>query len=253
MDTTTISASTAFYCAVDEVGNAVEFTGTGEYTGFTIKVVKVSDTKYSTIRTNNQNVTTTRNVYQGDIVYYAGLKLVIGSIVGQFGEPPPSSNICFPAGTLITTNQGAIPIEKIDSNEHTIRGKKIVGVTETISDDKYLVCFEKHALAHNVPSMRTVVTKQHMVFHNGKMTPAGLLVNYASIHKIRYTGEPLYNVLLEQEDKMMVNNMICETLHPEHPIAQLYMYLKQCNSKHHRKLIKMYNDNKAKKTSKAHL
>lgn len=253
MDTTTISASTAFYCAVDEVGNAVEFTGAGEYTGFTIKVVKISDTKYSTIRTNDQNVTTTRNVYQGDIVYYAGLKLVIGSIVGQFGEPPPSSNICFPAGTLITTNQGAIPIEKIDSNEHTIRGKKIVGVTETISDDKYLVCFEKHALAHNVPSMRTVVTKQHMVFHNGKMTPAGLLVNYASIHKIRYTGEPLYNVLLEQEDKMMVNNMICETLHPEHPIAQLYMYLKQCNSKHHRKLIKMYNDNKAKKTSRAHL
>ena len=36
-----------------------------------------------------------------------------------------------------------------------------------------------------------------------------------NVKKVSYNGETLYNVLLEKHGKMLVNNMICETLHPE--------------------------------------
>ena len=53
--------------------------------------------------------------------------------------PPPISNICFPAKTPITTNQGLIDIDKINPEIHTIRNKKIVAVTKTVTQDNYLV------------------------------------------------------------------------------------------------------------------
>ena len=37
----------------------------------------------------------------------------------------PISNICFPAGTPITCDQGNIPIEHLNPKVHTIRGKKL--------------------------------------------------------------------------------------------------------------------------------
>ena len=167
-------------------------------------------------------------------------------MIGQLSEPPSSSNICFPAGTLIKTNQGEIPIELLDSSVHTIRNKRIVGVTETVSDSSFLVCFEKDSIGNNVPSRRTVMTKQHMVFYDGKMTPAGMFLNRAGVHKVKYDGDVLYNVLLEEEGKMLVNNLICETLHPEHPIAKLYLLLKPCSAEVKSKLLKAYNDHVSK-------
>ena len=42
------------------------------------------------------------------------------------------------------------------------------------------------------------------------------------VYNKKYNGEVLYNVLLETHDKMIVNNLIVETLHPEHIVAKLY-------------------------------
>lgn len=39
---------------------------------------------------------------------------------------------------------------------------------------------------------------------------------------IPYNGETLYNVLMEQPDHMMINNLICETLHPDNIMAKIY-------------------------------
>ena len=40
---------------------------------------------------------------------------------------------------------------------------------------------------------------------------------------MKYNGEILYNVLLADYGRMEVNNMVCETLHPDNIIAKLYM------------------------------
>jgi hypothetical protein len=133
------------------------------------------------------------------------------------------NNICFPAGTPITCDQGNIPIDQLNPNVHTIRGKKIVAITQTITPDKFLVCFEKDSLGENVPSQKTLISKKHKVFYKGKMMEAQDFVGkFDTVYRVKYTGEILYNVLMEKYEKMMVNNLICETLHPENIVARLY-------------------------------
>ena len=125
---------------------------------------------------------------------------------------------------------------------HTIRGKKIVGVTKTVTQDKYLVCFEKDALQENIPSQKTVISKNHGIFYKGEMIQAKDFINdFANVKKVKYTGEVLYNVLMEQPDKMMVNNLICETLHPENCIAKLYRTLQGLTIQQQNELINKLN------------
>jgi hypothetical protein len=155
----------------------------------------------------------------------------------------PISNICFPAGTLITCNQGNVPIELLNPEVHTIRNKKLVCVTKTRSVNDYLVCFEKHSLGNNIPSQKTVMTKDHAIFFNGKMKTANeFLKESTGVYKVNYTGESLYNVLMEEHDKMMVNNLICETLNPENPMAKLHILLQKYTPEQQALLIKEYND-----------
>jgi hypothetical protein len=137
--------------------------------------------------------------------------------------PVPISNVCFPSGTPISCDQGMIPIEKINCDFHTISNNKIVAITETISQDKYLVCFGKHSLGFNSPNAKTAMSKHHKVCYNGEMIEAGdFLDDFENVKKVKYTGEVLYNILLEKYGKVTVNNMICETLHPENLVAKIY-------------------------------
>jgi hypothetical protein len=158
-------------------------------------------------------------------------------------EPQVISNICFPAGTPVTTNQGIIHIDKINPDIHTIRNKKIVGVTQTTTPDKYLVCFEKDSIEENIPSQKTIISKNHHIFYKGQMIQAKkFLGKFENVKKIKYNREILYNVLMEEHDKMIVNNLICETLHPENTMAKLYNHLQKLNPEEKGKLIKKCNE-----------
>ncbi|NDB83538.1 MAG: hypothetical protein EB127_12555 [Alphaproteobacteria bacterium] len=160
----------------------------------------------------------------------------------------PISNICFLAGTPVVTNQGTVAIDKLNPLVHTIRNKKIIAVTKTITQDKSLICFEKDALGTNFPSERTVITKNHLIMHKGKMVQAKSLLGLSDkIHKVAYNGEVLYNVLMEEHNRMIVNNLICETLHPENSIAKLYMVMMNMNEQDKQSLIKYVNNVAIKK------
>jgi hypothetical protein len=158
-------------------------------------------------------------------------------------EESPISNACFPAGTMIVTNQGDIPIEKINTSVHTIRNKKIVCIIKTINEDKHLVCFEKDSLAPNIPSDKTIISKCHKIFYKGKILKAIDFVGmFDNVYKITYRGEILYNVLMENYNKMLVNNLICETLHPKNYIAELYKDLQTMSPDQQKKIIKKFNE-----------
>ena len=134
-----------------------------------------------------------------------------------------NAGICFPAGTPISTDQGDIPIDKIDPNIHTINNKKIVNITQTKTHEKWLICFDKNALGNNKPSQKTIMSQAHKVYYQEDMLEAYKFVGkFPNVKKIKYNNETLYNVLMEEYDKMMVNNLICETLHPDNVIAKLY-------------------------------
>jgi hypothetical protein len=136
-----------------------------------------------------------------------------------------NSNICFSEGSIVTTDQGDVEIQDIDITYHTIQGNKIIALTETQSVDDYLVKIKKNALG-NIPNKDTETTGNHMIFNN-KFVKAKTLINGTTIEKIPYRGLPLYNILLEKHDLMMVNGLITETLNPENPIAKYYMLIAQ--------------------------
>jgi len=196
--------------------------------------IRVWVTQESTNYTNMFNNATAFNAEYGN--------LYTGSTPTSefFNQTPTISNICFPSGTPITTNQGIINIDKIDPTVHTIRDKKIIAITKTITNDKYLVCFDKNAIGNNLPSQKTVISQNHQIFYKGKMVESNEFIGkFRGVKNMKYNGEVLYNVLLENHDKMLVNNLICETLHPKNKIAQLYTLLSKYPSEEHPKIIKM--------------
>ena len=62
-----------------------------------------------------------------------------------------------------------------------------------------------------------------------------------SVSKVPYKGTVLYNVLMEEHDKMVVNNLICETLHPENYVAQMYRAFRSLTPKQRVEAIKQVN------------
>jgi hypothetical protein len=137
--------------------------------------------------------------------------------------PTPISIICFQKNTPILTDQGIIPIDKINTKIHTIRGNKIIAITKTISIDNYLVCFEKNSLKFNYPCKKTIMSKDHKLYYNGKLTEAYKFIElFPNVTKIQYNGDILYNILMEKHDIINVNNLICETLHPDNIIAKIF-------------------------------
>jgi hypothetical protein len=133
------------------------------------------------------------------------------------------SNICFSSKTPIQTDQGIFHISKINPKIHTINNKKIVAITKSITQDKHLVRIGKDAFSLNYPNKDIILTKKHNIYFKGKMMEAHKFIgHYDKITLVRYNGETLYNILMEKYDVVKVNNILCETLHPENIIAKLY-------------------------------
>ena len=139
--------------------------------------------------------------------------------------PTPISNICFLAGTCVTTDQGDIPIELIVPDFHTIFNKPIIAVTETIMLEKKLVCFEKNSLGNNIPNKKTFISNNHVIVYNNKLIQAHRFVGRVrGVYYTKYNSEFLYNILMEKHFVIKVNNLKVETLYPKNFVAHLYTY-----------------------------
>jgi hypothetical protein len=124
----------------------------------------------------------------------------------------------------VLTDNGLIDIDKINPDVHTIKNRKIVGLTKTFSLDKYLICFEKDSIYKNIPNKRTILSKKQKIYYNEKFIEAINLINNENIIKINYyDNKILYNILMENYNTMIVNNMTVDTLHPKNIVAQLYL------------------------------
>jgi len=168
--------------------------------------------------------------------YYTSASTDYWTVLSPYGME------CFPAKTPVLTNQGYIPIEKIDIENHTIRNKAIVAITKTVSDETHLIRIAKHALGNNYPNKTTLISQNHQVMFMGHMIKAKDLVGLVEkVTRVPYKGEPLYNVLLDTHEKMQVNNLIVETLHPENKVAQLYKLLNMVKPEQRHAMIALYN------------
>lgn len=160
--------------------------------------------------------------------------------------------ICFIAGTLVLTDQGEVPIEKLDIKVHTISRKNIVAVTKTIPLDNHLICVEKNSLGNNVPNKKTIISKNHKVMVDNKLMEVEKLVQYVpTIYKVPCDKQILYNVLLKDYSVMKVHNLTVETLHPNNVIAKLYNgnYTQQQKNK----IIKALNEYTKRNTERSRI
>jgi hypothetical protein len=135
---------------------------------------------------------------------------------------PIISDICFAHNTPIETDQGIIFVQDLNPSLHTIHDEPI-SVTNTISLDNFLICFEKHTFERNCPSQRTIVSKDHKIKYKDKFISAYKLMIprfMKFIHKIPYDGQPLYTVFLKIQTSVRANNLVCETIHTVN--AQIY-------------------------------
>jgi uncharacterized delta-60 repeat protein len=149
--------------------------------------------------------------------------MLLAKFIGSNNEP-----ICVPKGTPILTDQGLLPIEQIDTNKHTISNRPIVAITQTITPEKSLVCFEKNSLGINCPTKRTLMTPGHCVAYKGKLVQSKEFVGrIEGVYTVPYNGKDiLYNVLMNGHSLMNVNGMILETLHPENKVAKNILTIK---------------------------
>jgi surface protein len=169
-------------------------------------------------------------------------------LTATLAVPYPISRICFPGNTPIKTDQGKILIKDLKEKEHTIDGKRIVCVTRTVTNEKYLTCLEKDSLGENMPSKRTIMSGRHKLLYKGKMIESKHLIGkLENVKKIKYGGEVLYNVLMESHSEMMVNNLKCETLDPSSEIGIIHMLLLKLTNSNKIKLIKKVNEGKMKR------
>jgi hypothetical protein len=166
------------------------------------------------------------NIYDNlwwNFMSVASLGITDDSIyISNISFASPMSSTCFPANTLVLTDSGYVPIQKIDTKRHTIRQNKINAITKSILTSSYMVCIEKDSIAENMPNKKTIISPQHEVLYKGKMRKARDLLGIDGIYKQRYNGNIVYNVLLEKHSKMVVHGMIVETLHPTNYIAMYH-------------------------------
>jgi|688.fasta_scaffold50313_5 hypothetical protein len=203
------------------------------------------------INSNTGVISTTSETNSGNYILYirnTGSYNITTFNLSVFKNEVPNVAICFPAGTLVLTDQGEIPIDKIDTKVNTIKGKKIIAITESVPLDNYLICIEKNSLGPNIPNRKIITTKDHKIMCDNKLVRAEYLIQYIpSIYKIHYNKEKLYNVLLNDHSLMSISNLIVETMNPNHILAKIYLGNYTREQKNYLiKLLNKYNIQKRK-------
>ena len=123
--------------------------------------------------------------------------------------------ICFDGSELVETDQGYIPIRKIDKSIHTIRNQPIRQVSCTRCADDQMVRIQKNAFGKATPNKDTLVTLKHKISYRGMMKHAAHFVGRKGVSLVNSHNQVVFNVMLPIHTYMRVNNMLTETLHPD--------------------------------------
>lgn len=136
---------------------------------------------------------------------------------------PPAPPVCYAKGTLILTNRGYVPIEKLRAGhkivtqgkivDHVLRPKsnveRVVWVSHFTSQEGP-ICITKDAFGENYPFEDLYVSPDHCMLIHGKTVRAKYLVNDDTIYK--EAGETVYyHVECEKHSAIVANGVLSET------------------------------------------
>ena len=100
--------------------------------------------------------------------------------------------------------------------------KEIKGISKTFYSQNRVIQIEKNAFGKNKPSIKTIVAPYHKFLINGKLKMICNFINGETIYYKKYRNFPLYNIILETHDLMIVNNITVESLNPSSLIAKVF-------------------------------
>jgi hypothetical protein len=161
------------------------------------------------------------------------------------------SNTGVVGNSMIQTDQELIEIEKLDDAIHTIHGKPIRKIIKTISTTDCLMCIQKNGIDDNEPSQPTLMAYEQKLVENNKSVFAITLckmykrknvIEPINIQRVKYNGELLYSIVMDDVEQVKINNMIFETLHYDHYLLMLHGMLHYLDDQNKEKIIKMWND-----------
>lgn len=225
-----------FYTILENTGDNIRLIG--EDAQF-IEITKREDGDYDVNKNNIETVI----MSEGESLDLYGIYFVLGSVSVGEGTTSSSSNICFVASTPVQTDQGREQISKLIPGYHTINGKQIKAITETVTKDKFIYKIKRNAFEKNKPSKETIVSGNHLIEFEGILVPTRSLEGHPNIELVRYNGERLYNILMDKHEVITINNMKVETLHPNNLIAKLFTNesFKNMDKKEKNEFIKKFN------------
>ncbi|OAG75627.1 adhesin family protein [Acetobacter malorum] len=108
-------------------------------------------------------------------------------------------------GTLVMTPKGAMPVKWLGHRSITVS-------SQPVPEENWLVRIREGALADGVPSRDLLVTQEHCMVFEGKLVPARMLVNDASILIDRTINSyTYYHVELESHEAIWAENALTES------------------------------------------
>ena len=143
--------------------------------------------------------------------------------IEEINPPFIKNNKSFPAKTPIKTNHGTVFIENLQTDIHTINHLKILKITQTyLPNNSTFISFKKNSIRKKFPSKKTIIGKNCIINYKGKMRKAKYFLKYKGVKTVKHMNEQImYNVLLEKQDTMKINNIPCKTLNINGSIATL--------------------------------
>ena len=141
-----------------------------------------------------------------------------------------ASILCFTGDAIITTDQGDIPLQDLTYN-HTVGKNRIKFICKTYYVERELVHIPKDALGPNYPNQDTYCSLDHKIQYKGKFYKAEELWDRVqALNLVPYSGELLYNVMLEHRNTMIINNMVTESLNKFYmrKFRRMGLYERQC-------------------------
>lgn len=173
------------------------------------------------------NYTVTYKVINNAITTQVPSTTVLATVTRTISVIPYIAPICFYAGAKVLTDQGEVEIQNIVPHKNSIDGMLVCDVTKVLNSEESMTYIKKDALATSVPYCDTYITNKHKVLYDGCLVQARDLVDMvgdqSKVSLERYSGSPVYNVVLMEPHTMVVNGMTCETLHPRNVV---YMRIK---------------------------
>ncbi|OAJ66846.1 Hint domain-containing protein [Gluconobacter cerinus] len=130
---------------------------------------------------------------------------------------------CFAEGTSITTPDGEATVETLVPGTQVMTPKgampvkwlgyrSITVADQRVPEENWLVRIREGALAYGVPSRDLLVTQEHCMVFEGKLVPARMLVNGASILIDRTINSyTYYHVELESHEAVWAENALTES------------------------------------------